>query len=130
MHEVTPFLKFAHKYLLRGLVTTKNGSKLRKAGGLSYIWGKEVVMLEAIGIDKWQFGLHRDDAAPGKACVNSWIEGQINQEQRQNLIKYGMSFCVRVFPHHSCSLRDFFLCGEVFLPWVRLATCPKTTVYL
>ena len=36
----------------------------------------------------------------------------------------GCSFCVGFYPHHSFSSKSIV---EVFLPWVWLATCPKTT---
>ena len=41
-------------FLLRGITQTKNGSKLRSKGGLSYTTVRETVLakLEAIGLDK------------------------------------------------------------------------------
>ena len=46
--------------LFRGLISTKNGCKLRELGGLSYTRVRELVlgMLSAIGLDHHQFGLH------------------------------------------------------------------------
>ena len=60
------------KFLFRGLVTTKNGSKQRKAGGLSYT---RVVldMLEAIGLDKQQLGLHSLQAGGASAAANAGV---------------------------------------------------------
>ena len=63
------------KFLFRGLVNTKNGSWLRNAGGLSYTRAREVVldMLEAIGLDKRQFGLHSLRAGGASAAANAGV---------------------------------------------------------
>ena len=63
------------KFLFRGLVTTKNGSWLRNTGGLSYTRAREVVldMLEAIGLDKRQVGLHSLRAGGASAAANAGV---------------------------------------------------------
>lgn len=63
------------KFLFRGLHTTKNYSKLRSSGGLSYTRAREVVldMLTAIGLDRKQFGLHSLRSGGTSAAANSGI---------------------------------------------------------
>ena len=63
------------KFLFRGLVTTKNGSRLRSTGGLSYTRAREVVldMLTAIGLDKKQFGLHSLRSGGASAAANAGV---------------------------------------------------------
>ena len=50
----------SESYLFRRLVSTKNGQKLRDSAHLSYARARELVlaMLESIGLDRKQFGLH------------------------------------------------------------------------
>ena len=63
------------KFLFRGLCNTKNYSKLRNSGGLSYTRAREVVldMLTAIGLDRKQFGLHSLRAGGASAAANSGV---------------------------------------------------------
>ena len=63
------------KFLFRGLCTTKTTSKLRNSGGLSYTRAREVMleMLEAIGLDKRQFGLHSLRAGGASAAANAGV---------------------------------------------------------
>ena len=60
------------KFLFRGLVTTKKGSRLR---GLSYTKALEVVldMLAAISLDKKQFGLHSLQSGAASATTNAGV---------------------------------------------------------
>ena len=63
------------KFLFRGLITTKNGSRLRDGGGLSYTRTREVVldMLAAIGRNKKQFGLHSLRSGGASAAANAGV---------------------------------------------------------
>ena len=61
----------SNSFLSRRITQTKNGSKLRENGGLSYTTIREAVLakLEAIGLDKCQYGLHSLRAGGGGASV-------------------------------------------------------------
>ena len=62
-------------FLFRGITQTKNGSKLREKGGLSYTTVREAVLakLEAIGLDKRQYGLHSLRAGGASAAANAGV---------------------------------------------------------
>ena len=67
------------KLLFRGLINTKNGSKLRESGGLSYTRVRELVlgMLSAIGLDRRQFGLHSLCAGGASAAANAGVPDRL-----------------------------------------------------
>ena len=63
------------KYLFRGILHTKSGTKLRSAGGLSYTRVRELVMekLTQIGLDKSKFGLHSLRSGGASAAANAGV---------------------------------------------------------
>ena len=63
------------KHLFRGLTVTKNGSKLRPSGGLSYTRMRELVLekLGEVGLDKSKFGLHSLRSGGASAAANAGI---------------------------------------------------------
>ena len=63
------------KFLFRGLVNTKSGTKLRDTGGLSYTRVCEVVLdkLSAIGLDRHQFGLQSLRSGGASAAANAGV---------------------------------------------------------
>lgn len=63
------------KFLFRGLVHTKNGSKLRQAGSISYTRVRELVLglLASIGLDRKQFGLHSLRSGGASAAANAGV---------------------------------------------------------
>ena len=71
-------MKLAHiegspeKYLFRGLIVSKSGSKLRPAGQLSYSRMRELVLekLSMIGLDKSKYGLHSLRSGGALAAAN------------------------------------------------------------
>ena len=65
--------------LFRGITQTKNGSKLREKGGLSYTTICEAVLakLEAIGLDKHQYGLHSLKVGGASAAANAGVPDRI-----------------------------------------------------
>ena len=67
------------KLLFRGLISTKNGCKLRESGGLSYTRVRELVlgMLSAIGLDHRQFGLHSLRAGGASAAANAGVPDRL-----------------------------------------------------
>ena len=62
-------------FLFRGITHTKNGTKLREKGGLSYTTIREAVLqkLEAIGLDRRQYGLHSLRAGGASAAANAGV---------------------------------------------------------
>ena len=56
-------------------IPSKNGTRLRDKGGLSYITVHEAVLekLEAIGLDKRQYGLHSLRAGGASAAANTGV---------------------------------------------------------
>ena len=65
----------SESFLFRGIVNTKNGSRLRDNGGLSYTTVREAVLekLQAIGLDKRQYGLHSLRAGGASAAANAGV---------------------------------------------------------
>ena len=63
------------QFLFRGLVHTKNGFKLRQAGSISYTRVRELVLtlLESIGLDRKQFGLHSLRSGGASAAANAGV---------------------------------------------------------
>ena len=61
--------------LFRGLVHTRNGTKLRKCGTISYTRVKEIVKdkLSSLGFDSRQFGLHSFRAGGATAAANAHV---------------------------------------------------------
>ena len=74
-YELADLSREQDKFLFRGLMTTKKGSRLRSTGGLSYTRAQEVVldMLAAIGLDKKQFGLHSLRSGGASAAANAGV---------------------------------------------------------
>lgn len=62
-------------FLFRGIINTKNGTRLRDRGGLSYTTVRETVLekFEAIGLDKRQYGLHSLRAGGATAAANAGV---------------------------------------------------------
>ena len=67
----------SEQFLFRGITHTKNGSKLREKStrGISYTTIREAVLqkLEAIGLDKRQYGLHSLRAGGASAAANAGV---------------------------------------------------------
>ena len=66
--------------LFRGILHTRNGSKLRVSGGLSYTRVRVLVLekLEAIGLEKHQFGVHSlHSGAWGFSRCSGWCARQV-----------------------------------------------------
>ena len=91
------------RFLFRGLVTTKKGSRLRSNGGLSYTRARKDVldMLAAIGLDKKQFGLHsqRSDGASAAANAGALFKrhGRWKSENaKDGYIKYSLEESLKV----------------------------------
>lgn len=63
------------KYLFRGLVNTKNGTRLRPSGSLSYTRVRELVLekLSLMGLDKSKFGLHSLRSGGASAAANAGV---------------------------------------------------------
>lgn len=63
------------KFLFRGLVNTKTGSKLRPSGNLSYTRVRELVLekLSILGLDKSRFGLHSLRSGGASAAANAGV---------------------------------------------------------
>ena len=61
----------SEQFLYRGIIRSKNGSKLRENGGLSYTTVRETVLerFKAIGLDKQQYGLHSLRAGGASAAA-------------------------------------------------------------
>ena len=59
--------------LIRGIVRTKSGERLRNIGGISYCRVREIVLekFSELGLDRMQFGLHslRVGGASAAACA-------------------------------------------------------------
>ena len=62
-------------FLFRGIIQTKNGSKLRSKVGLSYTAVREAVLakLEAIGLDRREYGLHSLRAGGATSAANAGV---------------------------------------------------------
>lgn len=62
-------------FIFRGIIHTKKGSRLRDKGSLSYTTVRETVLdkLEAIGLDKSQYGLHSLRAGGASAAANAGV---------------------------------------------------------
>jgi integrase len=62
-------------FLFRGIVNTKKGTRLRDKGGLSYTTVRETVLekIEAIGLDRRQYGLHSLRAGGASAAANAGV---------------------------------------------------------
>ena len=62
-------------FLFRGIVNTKNGTRLRNNGSLSYTTVREAVLekVEAISLDKRQYGLHSLRAGGASAAANEGV---------------------------------------------------------
>ena len=62
-------------FLFRGIVNTKNGTRLRDKGGLSYTTVCEAVLekIGAIGLNKRQYGLHSLRAGGASAAANTGV---------------------------------------------------------
>ena len=60
---------------MQRLVHTKNGFKLRQAGSISYTRVRELVLtlLESIGLDRKQFGLHSLRSGGASAAANAGV---------------------------------------------------------
>ena len=65
----------SEKKLFRRLVNTKSGQKLRDSVPLSYTRARELVLdvLEAVGLDKKQFGLHSLRCGGASAAANAGV---------------------------------------------------------
>ena len=65
----------SEKFLFRRLVNTKSGQKLKDSVPLSYTRARELVldMLEAIGLDRKQFGLHSLRSGGASAAANAGV---------------------------------------------------------
>ena len=65
--------------LFRGILHTRNGSKLRVSGGLSYTRVRELVLekLEAIGLDKHQFGVHSLRSGGASAAAQAGVPDRL-----------------------------------------------------
>ena len=65
----------AEKFMFRGLVSSKSGTKLRSSGNLSYTRVRELVldMLAMIGLDRAKYGLHSLRAGGATAAANAGV---------------------------------------------------------
>ena len=65
----------SEQFLFRGIIHSKNGSKLRDNGGLSYTTVRETVLerFKAIGLDKQQYGLHSLRAGGASGAANAGV---------------------------------------------------------
>ena len=65
--------------LFRGIINSKYGERLRKSGGLSYTRLRELflVMIEAIGLNPKDFGLHSLRAGGATAAVNAGVPDRL-----------------------------------------------------
>ena len=63
------------KLLFRGLVATKQGYRFNASGGLSYTRVRELLLekLEAVGLDRKQFGLHSLRSGGASAAANAAV---------------------------------------------------------
>ena len=63
------------KCLLRAIVNTKDGQKLRESGAVSYTRMRELVLekLSAIGLDPKRFGLHGLRSGGASAAANAGV---------------------------------------------------------
>ena len=65
----------SEQFLFWGIIYSKNGSRLRENGGLSYTMVQETVLerFKAIGLDKQQYGSHSLRAGGASAAANSGV---------------------------------------------------------
>ena len=79
VHGASRYQGSPDKLLFQGLISTKNGCKLRESGGLSYTRVRELVlgMLSAIGLDHRQFGLHSLRAGGASAAANVGVPDRL-----------------------------------------------------
>ena len=65
----------SENYIFRRLISTKNGQRLRDSANLSYTRARELVlaMLESIGLDRKQFGLHSLRSGGASAAANAGV---------------------------------------------------------
>ena len=73
-------------FIFRGIIHTKKGSRLRDKGtcSLSYttVWETVLEKLEAIGLEKSQYGLHSLGAGGASAAANAGVPDQDVQAAR------------------------------------------------
>ena len=69
----------SNSFLFRGITHTKNGTKLREKGGLSYttICEADFEKLEAIGLHKRQYGLHSLRTGGASAAANAGVPNRM-----------------------------------------------------
>lgn len=63
----------------RGILHTKSGAKLWASGGLSYTCVRELVLekLEAIGLDRCQFGVHNLHSGGASAATQDGVPDKV-----------------------------------------------------